>query len=106
MLSKTHLSMLLFIAACGSAQIGPTTVERKSPGATTDSSAQLSEDTVRFSTAVIQALSDDANKPPASNSYSHQKLLGPRKRLGEPQVQLESTEAHSLLASTDCSGWL
>jgi autotransporter-associated beta strand protein len=105
-LSKTHLSMLLFIAACGSAQIGPTTVERKSPGATTDSSAQLSEDTVRFSTAVIQALSDDANKPPASNSYSHQKLLGPRKRLGEPQVQLESTDAHSLLASTDCSGWL
>ena len=106
MLSKTQLSVLLFIAACGSAQIGPTTVERRSPRATPDSSAQLSEDTVRFSTAVIQALSDDANKPPPSNSYSHQKLLGPRKRLGEPQVQLESTDAHSLLASTDCSGWL
>ena len=98
--------MLLFIAACGSAQSGPSTVERKSARAATDSSAQLSEDTVRFSTAVIRALNDDAKKPPASNSYSHQKLLGPRKRLGEPQVQLESTDAHSLLASTDCSGWL
>jgi hypothetical protein len=32
--------------------------------------------------------------------------LGPRKRLGEPQVELESTDAHSMLASTDCSGWL
>ncbi|MGB3051785.1 MAG: hypothetical protein WBB42_12350 [Polyangiales bacterium] len=61
---------------------------------------------VRFSTSVIQALNDDATKPPASNSYSHQRLLGPRKRLGEPQVQLESTDAHSILASTDCSGWL
>ena len=73
---------------------------------TTDSSAELSEDLVRFSTAVIGALSDEARKPPASNSYSHQRLLGPRRRLGEPQVQLESTDAHSLLASTDCSGWL
>jgi hypothetical protein len=72
----------------------------------THSSAELSEDLVRFSTAVIGALSDEARKPPASNSYSHQRLLGPRRRLGEPQVQLESTDAHSLLASTDCSGWL
>ncbi len=72
----------------------------------TDSSAELSEDLVRFSTAVIGALGDEARKPPASNSYSHQRLLGPRRRLGEPQVQLESTDAHPLLASTDCSGWL
>jgi autotransporter-associated beta strand protein len=105
-LSKTHLSMLLFIAACGSAQRGPTTVENESPAAATDSSPRLSEDAFRFSTAVIQALNDDAKEPPASNSYSHQRLLGPRKRLGEPQVLLESTDTHSLLASTDCSGWL
>jgi autotransporter-associated beta strand protein len=105
-LSKTHLSVFLFITACGSAQHAPTTVENESPRAATDSSAQLSEDTVRFSAAVIQAFSGDANKPLVSNSYSHQRLLGPQKRLGEPQVQLESTDAHSLLASTDCSGWL
>ncbi len=55
---------------------------------------------------VIQALSDDAKKPPVSNSYSHQRLLGPRKRLGEPQVHLEPADEYSLLASTDCSGWL
>jgi autotransporter-associated beta strand protein len=73
---------------------------------TTDSSAELSEELVRFSTAVIGALGDEARKPPASNSYSHQRLLGPRRRLGEPQVQLDATDAHSLLASTDCSGWL
>ena len=98
--------MLLLIAACGSAQPGPTTGGHESPGTATGSSAQLSEDAVRFYTAVIRALNDDAKKPPASNSYSHQRLLGPRKRLGEPQVQFESTDAHSLLASTDCSGWL
>ena len=105
-LSKTHLSVLLFIAACGSAHHEPTTVGGGGTAAVSASGAQLSEDTVQFSTAVIQALNDDAKEPPASNSYSHQKLLGPRKRLGEPQVQLEATDAHSLLASTDCSGWL
>ena len=107
MLSKTRLVILFFIASCASPQRGPTTVEDRRPRrAATDSTKQLSEDMVRFSTSVIQALNDDERKPPASNSYSHQRLLGPSKRLGEPQVQLESTDAHSILASTDCSGWL
>jgi len=61
---------------------------------------------VRLSTSAAQALSDDLRKPPPSNSYSHQKLLGFRKRLGEPHVQLESIGDHSAFASTDCSGWL
>ncbi|MGB9340052.1 MAG: hypothetical protein WCB63_12475, partial [Polyangiales bacterium] len=90
-LSKTHLSVLLFIAACGSAHHEPTTFGGGGTAAAPASGAQLSEETVQFSTAVIQALNDDAKEPPASNSYSHQKLLGPRKRLGEPQVQLEAT---------------
>ena len=98
--------MLFFIAACGSAHHGSTTVDGGSHAAATASAAQLSEDAVRFSTALIEALTDDAKKPPASNSYSHQRLLGPRKRLGDPKVQLEATDAYSLLASTDCSGWL
>lgn len=106
MLSRTRLLVLLCVAACSSSHRGPTTVADGRRGEKTDSSAELSEDLVRFSTAVIGALGDEARKPPASNSYSHQRLLGPRRRLGEPQVQLESTDAHSLLASTDCSGWL
>jgi len=105
-LSKTRLSILFFIAACGSTQHAPTAVERASHRTADDSSARLAEDTVRFSMTVIQALNDNAKKPPVSNSYSHQKLLGPRKRLGEPQVHLESADEYSLLASTDCSGWL
>jgi autotransporter-associated beta strand protein len=105
-LSKTHLSMLLFITACGSVQRGPSTVDHESPAVATDSGAQLSEDALRFSAAVIRALNEDAEEALASNSYSHQRLLGPAKRLGEPQVLLEPTDAHSLLASTDCSGWL
>jgi autotransporter-associated beta strand protein len=71
-----------------------------------DASAQLSEDLLRFSKAVIEALEDEAATPPPSNSYSHQRLLGPRKRLGEPQVHLEASDRYSLLSSTDCSGWL
>jgi hypothetical protein len=43
-------------------------------GKMTDSSAELSEDLVRFSTAVIGALGDEARQTPASNSYSHQRL--------------------------------
>jgi hypothetical protein len=99
--------MLIFVASCASAQREATTVEgERWRSSRTDSSAQLSEDVVRFSVSVIEALNDHHLKPPPSNSYSHQRLLGPRKRLGEPQVQLEFTDAHSLLASTDCSGWL
>lgn len=107
MLSKSRLAMVFLVVSCASPYRGPTTVEDRRPRrAATDSTEQLSEAMVQFSTSVIQALNDDARKPPASNSYSHQRLLGPRKRLGEPQVQLESTDAHSILASTDCSGWL
>jgi len=104
--SKTPLLVLLCATACSSSHRGPTTTADGRRGEPIDSSAELSEDLVQFSTAVIGALNDEARKPPASNSYSHQRLLGPRKRLGEPQVQLEPTDAHSLLASTDCSGWL
>ncbi|KPK15514.1 MAG: hypothetical protein AMJ62_08875 [Myxococcales bacterium SG8_38] len=99
--------MLFFVASCASAQPGPTTIEHGRPRrAAADSSEQLSEGMVRFSTSVAQALNDDGRRPPPSNSYSHQRLLGPRKRLGEPHVHLESTDEHSALASTDCSGWL
>ena len=99
--------MLLFVASCASTQRGPTTAEDGRPRrAAEDSSEQLSEGMVRFSTSATEALNDGARKPPASNSYSHQRLLGPRKRLGEPRVQLEPTDAYSTLASTDCSGWL
>jgi autotransporter-associated beta strand protein len=99
--------MLFFVAACASAQRTPTTVEDRRPRrATIDSAEQLSERMARFSTSVAQALNDDLSKPPPSNSYGHQRLLGPRKRLGEPQVQLESTDEHSAFASTNCSGWL
>jgi len=101
------LAMLFLVASCASAYRGPTTVEEWSaPRATTDSSEQLAEGMVRFSTSMNAALNDPAAEPPASNSYSHQKWLGWKKRLGEPRVQLEATDAHSTLASTDCSGWL
>jgi len=104
--SKTRLLVLLCVSACSSSHRGPATAANEHRSEKTDASAALSEDLLRFSTAVVGALGDEARKPPASNSYSHQRLLGPRRRLGEPQVQLESTDAHSLLASTDCSGWL
>ena len=57
-----------------------------------DSSEQLSDDMVRFSTSVIKALNDGDAKPPASNSYSHQRFLGPRELLGEPHIRLGSTD--------------
>ena len=99
--------MLLLVASCATGNRGPTTVEgRRSRRAAADSSAHLSERMLRFSSSANQALNDGARRPPPNNSYSHQRLLGPRKRLGEPQVQLESADAHSALASTDCSGWL
>lgn len=107
MLSKTRLAMLFFVASCASTQNGSTTVEdRRQLRAAVDSSEQLSEAMVRFSTSAAQLLNDDHLKPPPSNSYSHQRLLGPRKRLGEPHVELQSTDKYSAFASTDCSGWL
>ncbi len=99
--------MFIFVASCASAHRGPTTVEeRGSRRASTDSSEQLSESMVQFSTSMIEVLNDHTAEPPVSNSYSHQRLLGWRKRLGEPRVQPEPTDAYSALASTDCSGWL
>lgn len=107
MLSKSRLAMLFFVASCASTQNGSTTVESRRPArARVDSSQELSEALARFSTAAAQLLNDDQLKPPPSNSYSHQRLLGPRKRLGEPHVQLDSTDKFSAFASTDCSGWL
>jgi hypothetical protein len=106
-LLRTRLAVLFFVASCATAHTGPTTVEdgrrRRAP---TDASVQLSEEMLRFSTSANELLNDEVARPPVSNSYSHQRLLGLRKRLGEPQVKLESTDAHSALASTDCSGWL
>ncbi len=99
--------MLIFVASCASAHSGPTTVQEWGSGhAATDSSEELSEGMVRFSVSMIEALNDQTAEPPVSNSYSHQRWLGWRKRLGEPLVHLDSTDAYSALASTDCSGWL
>ena len=107
MLPRTCLAILFFVASCATAHGGPPTVEEgRRRHAAPDSSSLLSEGVLQLSRSATQALNDDVTSPPASNSYSHQRLLGPRKRLGEPQVQLESTDAHSAFASTDCSGWL
>ena len=107
MLPKSRLAILLFVASCATASVGPTAVEdSRRRRAAPDSSARLAEGVLQFSRSATEALSDEVASPPASNTYSHQRLLGPRKRLGEPQVQLASTNAHSALSSTDCSGWL
>jgi len=97
------VAILLLAASCDSVQRRSTTVEApRRRDARTDSSERLSESMVQFSNSVATTLEDDAT----SNSYSHQKLLGARKRLGEPLVRLEPTDAHTAFASTDCSGWL
>jgi len=105
--------MLFFVASCASAQAGPTMLDDRRPiedqrpsFGTIDSSERLSEAMVQFSTSAARALNDDAASPPPSNSYGQQTLLGPRKRLGEPHVQLESSDGHLPIASTNCSGWL
>jgi hypothetical protein len=106
-LLRTRIAILFFVASGTSTDRGLTTVEDSGPSdARIDSSEQLSDDMVRFSTSVVDALNDGDAKPPASNSYSHQRFLGRREPPGEPHIQLESTDAHSILASTDCSGWL
>jgi len=97
------LAILLLVASCDSVQRRSTTVDAtRGRDARRDSSEQLSASMVQFSNSAAEILSDDA----ISNSYSHQRLLGARKRLGEPLVRLESTDGHSAFASTDCSGWL
>ena len=95
--------MLCLVASCASEQRRPTHVEpSRRLQAEAHSSEELSEALFRFSTSVTDALGNGTS----SNTYSHQRFLGPRKRLGEPQVKLEGTDAHSAFASTDCSGWL
>jgi hypothetical protein len=106
-LFRTRIAILLFVASGASTDRGPTVVEAARPRDETIASfEQLSEGMVLFSTSVLEALNDDVTSPPASNTYSHQRLLGRKEQLGQPHVQLESTEAHSIFASTDCSGWL
>lgn len=99
--------MLFFVASCASTSHEPTTVQERPPRRPVkEPSEQLAQEIVRFSTSASQALNDGEADPAVSNSYSHQKLYGPRRRLGEPQVHLEPTDAYTMLASTDCSGWL
>jgi autotransporter-associated beta strand protein len=96
-------ALLLTVVSCGSPQRRAEHVERKSETREpADTSAELVERMVGFSNRVIDELSDGAT----SNSYSHQRLYGPRRRLGEPLVQLESTDSGPAFVSTDCSGWL
>jgi len=95
--------MLFFVVSCASTQRGPSHVEPETPPVEPpDSSPELTEHMVEFSDLVLQALSEGET----SNSYSHQRLYGPRRRLGEPLVQLESREGAPSFVSTDCSGWL
>ena len=104
---RTRLTILLLVASCATAQGGSGTVEDgRRRHATPDASSRLAEGVLQLSRSATQVLSDDVTNPPASNSYSHQRFLGPTKRLGEPQVRLNRTDAHSAFASTDCSGWL
>lgn len=99
---------MLLIASCGSVQHGPTGPEpKRSRGVPEDSSEELAESMVRFSTAIADVLkSDPEGTEGVSNTYSHQRVLGQRKRLGEPRVELASPESELILASTDCSGLL
>jgi hypothetical protein len=66
----------------------------------------LAAHVLQLSRSATELLNDEETSPPPSNTYSHQRLLGPRKRLGEPQVRLHSSDEHAPFASTDCSGWL
>lgn len=103
--TRICLAVLLLIASCDSVQRRSTTADatrHRVARPHSDSSERLSESMVQFSKLAAEILADDA----ISNSYSHQRLLGARKRLGEPLVRLESTDAHAAFASTDCSGWL
>ncbi|NNE17769.1 MAG: hypothetical protein HKN10_04740 [Myxococcales bacterium] len=101
--TRMCLVVLVLVASCDSVQRRATTVEStRRRVAQSDSSERLSASMVQFSNSVTSTLEDEA----ASNTYSHQKLLGARKRLGEPLVQLEPTDTDAVFASTDCSGWL
>ncbi len=96
---------MLLIASCASVQAPPpedlASVEPSLPPR--DTSEQLAKSMVQFAGSVTEVLvGDDV----MSNTYSHQRLLGPAKRFGEPMVQLESTESRAAFTSTDCSGWL
>ena len=79
MLSKTRLLVLLCVAACSSSHRGTTMVADGRRSETTDSSAELSEDLVRFSTAVIGALSDEARKPAREQQLQSPEVTRPAK---------------------------
>jgi autotransporter-associated beta strand protein len=101
----TRLAALFVLASCAYTQSRPSHVDRekqKTPVEPVDSSPELIADMVQFSDLVIDVLKEGNT----SNTYSHQRLYGPRRRLGEPLVQLESSEDSPSFVSTDCSGWL
>lgn len=98
---------MLSLASCASIQNGSTRVEpKRSRGVPVDSSPELSDSMVRFSTAIAELLKSEPESADVSNTYSHQRVYGHRKRLGEPRVELATLESIETLASTDCSGLL
>ncbi|MEM7437022.1 MAG: hypothetical protein AAF436_17850 [Myxococcota bacterium] len=102
----TRLAMLV-LASCAPVRHGPTVEEaQRQYEAAPDWSHQLSQDVVRFSLAIAQALDGGTESPTANNTYSHQRVFGRTKRLGEPRVELALSEEERTLASTDCSGLL
>ena len=93
------LTIGFFLAGCASnapnrkpAEIAPSTSEH--PG-----------DILELVTTVDRVLNDRQASPPPNNTYSHETAYGPE-QLAAPRVYLETTEAFSALASTDCSGWV
>lgn len=102
--SVTRLAVLFIAVSCASTtQRRPSHVERgQEARERADSSAALVDRMVRFSELVVETLEETDT----SNSYSHQRLYGPKRRLGEPLVQLEASEGAPAFVSTDCSGWL
>jgi len=105
---KSCIALLFFVASCTSVRQGPAKKSEptRRPPPPPDTSEQLTESIVQFSTSVVEEFGNGTAEPPVSNSYSHQRLLGRRRRLGEPRVQLRPTKTYSAMASTDCSGWL
>ena len=93
------LTIGFFLAGCASnapnrkpAEIAPSTSEH--PG-----------DILELVTTVDRVLNDRQASPPPNNTYSHETAYGPE-QLAAPRVYLETREAFSALASTDCSGWV
>ncbi|MEM9731561.1 MAG: hypothetical protein AAF997_23500 [Myxococcota bacterium] len=99
---------MLLLASCAPVQSGTTPVESKRHHRhhKEDTSAQLAGSVVSFSTAVAEAMKDEEASALPNNTYSHQRVLGRRKRFGEPRVELMVDDDIPLLSSTDCSGLL